>query len=354
MNKVGIFSPYLEVFGGGERYILSIASLLSLNYEVSIYADKTIIGKAKDILNIHLDRIHFLPTEQYCTLNFLNKYITLNKFDLFFYMTDGSIFFSGAKKNFLIIQSPAHIPPSDLLNKLKLANWRILCYSQFMQDIIYKKIGIKADILPPCIDEGKFSSTHVQKENIILTVGRFFLYPHNKKHEIMLTFFINNYKKYFTGWKLIIAGGLTEAGGQDLINKLKNQSKEFQVEIVVNPSFVGLQRLYQKAKIYWHATGFGEDLEKYPERAEHFGITTVEAMTHGTVPVVFNGGGQKEIISDSVDGFLWENEQDLLEKSYKLISNNKLWQDVSKKAREKASFYSVQKFYAKLEKIINR
>lgn len=354
MNKVGIFSPYLEVFGGGERYILSIASLLSLKHEVTIYADKTIIGKAKDILNIHLDRIHFLPTEQFRTQNFLNKYITLQKFDLFFCMTDGSIFFSGAKKNFLIIQSPAHIPLSDFLNKFKLVNWRILCYSRFMQDIIYEKIGIKADILPPCIYEGKIPSTYIPKENIILTVGRFFLYPHSKKHEIMLQFFIKNYKKYFTGWKLIIAGGLTEAGGQDLINKLEDQSKEFPVNIIVNPSFDELQVLYQKAKIYWHAAGFGEDLEKFPERAEHFGITTVEAMTYGTVPVVFNGGGQKEIISAGEDGFLWDNEKDLIGKTYNLISDNSLWQNISKRAIEKASFYSGQKFYAKLEKIINR
>ncbi len=354
MNKVGIYSPYLDVFGGGERYILSIASLLSSQNEVFIYADKSVIVKAKDILNINLDRIHFLPIAQVRTQNFLNRYINLRKFNLFFCMTDGSIFLSGAKKNFLIIQSPAHIPPESLFNKMKLANWRILCYSKFMQDIIYKKIGKITDILPPCIDAGKISSTYVQKENIILTVGRFFLYPHSKKHDIMLKFFINNYGKYFSGWKLVIAGGLTEEGGQDLVNQLKTQSKEFPVDIVVNPSFTALQTLYQKAKIYWHATGFGEDLAKFPERAEHFGITTVEAMANGAVPVVFNGGGQKEIISDGIDGFLWENEKEIITDTNSLISNNKFWQDVSNRSKEKASFYSGQKFYAKLEKIINR
>lgn len=354
MTKVGIYSPYLEVFGGGERYIFSIASLLSYHNEVFIYADKSIINKAKNLLNIGLNRVHFLPIAQFRLQNFLNKYISLNKFDLFFSMTDGSLFFSGARKNFLVIQSPAHIPANDFLNKLKLVNWRILCYSQFMQEIIYKRIGKKADILPPCTDEGKITSTYIPKENIILTVGRFFLNPHSKKHEFMLKYFLKHYRKYFAGWKLIIAGGLTEAGGREIMEQLKVESEGYPVDILVNPSFNDLQMLYQKAKIYWHATGFGEDLEKFPERAEHFGITTVEAMSKGAVPVVFNGGGQKEIISDGIDGFLWDSEKDLIDKTYNLISDKELWQNSSSKARDKAKFYSSQKFYAKLEKIIDR
>ena len=53
---------------------------------------------------------------------------------------------------------------------------------------------------------------------------------------------------------------------------------------------------YKLAKIYWHASGFGEDLETHPEKAEHFGITTVEAMINGLVPIVIDAGGQKEIV----------------------------------------------------------
>lgn len=352
--KIGIYSPYLEVFGGGERYIFSLASLLSSHNEVFIFADKAITDKTKNLLNIDLNRVHFLPISQFCAQNFLSKYIFLNKFDIFFYMTDGSLFFSATRKNFLVIQSPAHIPSADFLNKLKLVNWRILCYSQFMHKIIYKKIGKKADILSPCIAEDKIKSTQTKKENIILTVGRFFLYPHSKKHEIMLKFFIKNYRKYFAGWKLVITGGLTEEGGRELIEKLKVESVGYPVDILVNPSFNDLQMLYQKAKIYWHATGFGEDLEEFPERAEHFGITTIEAMAKGAVPVVFKGGGQKEIVSNGVNGFLWDSEKDLIDKTYKLISDKELWQDYSNKAREKATFYSCQKFYAKLEKIIDR
>ena len=47
-----------------------------------------------------------------------------------------------------------------------------------------------------------------------------------------------------------------------------------------------LDALYRRAAVYWHATGLGEDLDADPVRAEHFGITTVEAMSAGAVPVV--------------------------------------------------------------------
>jgi hypothetical protein len=55
----------------------------------------------------------------------------------------------------------------------------------------------------------------------------------------------------------------------------------------------------------WHATGYGFDAEQYPAKQEHFGMTTVEAMSAGAVPVVLNTGGQREIVTHGDDGFLW-------------------------------------------------
>ena len=42
----------------------------------------------------------------------------------------------------------------------------------------------------------------------------------------------------------------------------------------------------------------GEDAERHPERFEHFGISVVEAMAAGAVPLVFGAAGPGEIVQD--------------------------------------------------------
>jgi glycosyltransferase involved in cell wall biosynthesis len=82
--------------------------------------------------------------------------------------------------------------------------------------------------------------------------------------------------------------------------------------------------LLQSAKIYWHATGFAEDETTHPERMEHFGITTVEAMAAGCVPVVINKGGHPEIIQHGVNGFLWNTREELKQYTTVLIQDKAL------------------------------
>lgn len=338
--KIGIYSPYLNILGGGERYLLTIAKMLSNDYEVFLFSDHALKDKARVTFNISLDKVHFLSNASF------------KNFHIFFYMTDGSLFFPSAKKNFLIIQSPAHIPKFSLLNRLKLINWNILCYSQYMEKIIKGKLRKSATILPPCINIDRFRSNWREKENIILTVGRFFPYPHNKKHDLLIDVFKKNYQKYFSSWKLIIAGGLTEDSGKKILSDLKRKSTGFPIEILVNIPFSQLVKLYRLSKLYWHAAGFGEDIETHPERAEHFGITTLESMAAGCVPLVYDAGGQKDIVMNDQNGFLWSSEEELVNKTRLLINNTQLLQDLSKRAEKRVQNFSCAKFYEELDKLI--
>ncbi|MBI3379800.1 glycosyltransferase family 4 protein [Candidatus Gottesmanbacteria bacterium] len=351
--KIGIYSPYLNIFGGGERYILSIARAFSQDSEVYLYADKDLSKRSLEIFGINLKNTHLLPSDLLLQQNFLKKYAYLHKYDLFFYMSDGSLFFSSAKKNFLIVQSPLHIPNKNFLNRMKLANWKIICYSQFMRNIIRQKLncGIKSLTLAPCIDVPN-KKEKVTKDNIILSVGRFFPYPHDKKHEILVDLFKKSYSKYFSGWKLIIAGGLTEKGGDDIFRRLKDKSIGYPIEIMSNLSSDRLLEFYQKSKIYWHAAGFGEDLTTNPEKAEHFGIAPLEAMANGVVPIVFNGGGLMDIIDGENGGYLWNTLEELTQKTVNLIVDEKLLTHQEKLVRAEANKYSCDQFYGKLEKII--
>lgn len=353
--NIGILSPYLDIFGGGERFLLTIAEYLSKNNHVTLYTDRDIKNKSKEIFEIPLDRVIFIPTNSLYRQNLLKKYFSFRQYDLFFYMTDGSLFFSSSKRNFLIVQSPSHIPHNNLLNQLKLYNWKILCYSKFMKDIIEKKIIREAILLPPGIDAKIFQKGLSNKKKVILTVGRFFKFPHSKKQDVLVEWFIKYYRSNFKGWRLVVAGGLTEGSGDEVVERIKKKARNgYPIELIINPSFLKLVELYKSSSIYWHAAGYDEDLKTHPERAEHFGITTLEAMAGGSVPVVFNAGGQREIVSNGQNGYLWSSEDELVEKTNLLISNSSLLNELSQKAKVYVENFSCNKFYEKLETIINR
>lgn len=62
--KVGIYDPYLDTLGGGERYMLTIAEiLLKHNYQVDIFwsKDKDLIDKAQDRFALNLENLNLVP-----------------------------------------------------------------------------------------------------------------------------------------------------------------------------------------------------------------------------------------------------------------------------------------------------
>lgn len=348
--KIALYSPYLHILGGGERFILTIAKLLAKDHEVYLLGDEGIRNQSQKIFNIPLNQVKFANPENIANKNIIDKLFFTKQFDIFLYMTDGSLFLSSARKNFIIIQSPSHIPTVGLSGKIKMLNWRIICYSLFVKDIIKKRLNHESYILPPAIEQS--TENNSKKENLILSVGRFFLYPHNKKQDILIEIFKKYSKSKFKNYQLVFAGGLTEKSGEEYLDRLKKKAIGLPIKFYLNPTYKELMNLYARSLFYWHAAGFGEDLDKFPERAEHFGITTLEAMSRGAIPIVYNAGGQKEIVSHGNNGFLWNTEYDLVEYTARLIKNKTLRNKLAKKARERSLDFTEERFYANLKKIL--
>lgn len=209
-KKIAIISPYLDILGGGERYIFSIASILSQDNKVSIFwKDNSIIKKAKEKLNIDLSRTNILnkPSKG------LGLIKALSGFDEIVYMTDGSLFLSPCRFNILIIQSPVHIPHMNVSNSIKLSRFNtILCYSEYVAGFIKKEIHKNPIILPPPINTEP--DLNLQKENIILSVGRFFPWLHSKRQDILVSVFKDMVdQKLIKNWKLVLIGSVITVMG---------------------------------------------------------------------------------------------------------------------------------------------
>jgi len=287
------------------------------------------------------------------------------EYDLFITMSNHiyPYLFSQGRKNILHIQFPfldrfERCPvvnvPSRLLSFVLLQSYdRIICNSTFTRRWIQKRCAKKlpVDVLhPPCdIDQ----SVPGKKENIILSVGRYFVGWHNKKQLEMVRMFKKMVDGGLTGWEYHQAGStLPNRLDQEYLKKVRDEAGGYPVFIHTDVSFEEMQRLYAQSKIYWHATGLDEDELRYPERMEHFGMSTVEAMAAGCVPVVINKGGQPEIVTHGVIGLLWDTAEQLAEHTLKLAGDDAYRQELSLNAMKRAGVFSKENFKRSFSAII--
>ena len=76
-------------------------------------------------------------------------------------------------------------------------------------------------------------------------------------------------------------------------------------------------------------------------------------MAAGCVPIVFNGGGLKEIVSHGNDGFLWKKEKELIDYTLKVAKDESLRERISKEAIKKSKKFSKKIFCQRIRKIVN-
>jgi glycosyltransferase involved in cell wall biosynthesis len=116
--------------------------------------------------------------------------------------------------------------------------------------------------------------------------------------------------------------------------------------VVLHPDASGaeLRQLYGEASIYWHAAGLDEDPDRHPERLEHFGITTVEAMSAGAVPVVIDAAGQTEIVEHGVSGYRFRDLDDLVAHTLRLVDDGEQRDKMSLAAEERAQLFGWDAF----------
>jgi glycosyltransferase involved in cell wall biosynthesis len=348
--KIGIYDPYLNTLGGGENYVLTLAASLSHDHDVSIIWHNThILQDGEKRFSLDLSKVKVTPNIFVKKMSIMEKFSETKGYDAFFFMSDGSIPFLFAKKNFVIIQHPLPWVKNSIATRLKLTKIKkVLVYSEFVKRYIDKTFSINSFVLAPAVTQIPYDFR--KKENIILSVGRFTQGMNTKKQAEMIDTFKRLYDSGVKGWELVLLGSSLKENAEFILS-LKKSAAGYPIKVLPDVSRQLLVDYYQKAKIYWHAAGVGEDLESHPERSEHFGITTVEAMSAGAVPVVINAGGQTEIVAKA--GVLWKNLSELQEETKKLIEDKDRLRSLAQQATERAEAFSKEKFNEKVQSLVS-
>lgn len=311
--KIGIYSPYLDTLGGGERYMISLASHWSESHEVAIYWDsKDIIYEAGKRFDLDVSKINICQNI-FSHGSFVHKLLETRKLDLLLVLSDGSVPYSLAKKNIIHLQVPFETLDLGLIKNYIYS--RIVFNSRFTLSHTDSRVQHKSLVIYPGV---KMLRIGKKVENTILSVGRFEESHTSKKQDVLIRAFIRMQEKVLNHKvKLILAGGLLDRN-REYFETLRYMAKNANIEFYPNISFKDLKVLYSESSIYWHAAGFGES---EPKRMEHFGISTVEAMSAGCVPIVFNGGGLHEIIRNESEGLLWTTIEQLIQETRQILSH---------------------------------
>ncbi len=353
--KIAFYSPYLpDHFGGGEKYLLDTALVYASKHDVTIAicagrikTDLDAIKKKYEhFLGRKLDKLHFVATPLGMKGRRLRKLWWTRGYDCLYFVTDGSAFFSLARRNIMHIQVPLTLAPRSGREKAKFKRFQVInTNSLFTKKVVEKFWQIKVDLVcQPGVDVKALQEKTVEKEKIILNVGRFFDSLHTKNQHLLVEAFRrlrDRNPQLLAGWKLVLIGSVES---MDYLQKVQAIARDLPVEIITDVDRAKLLDYYARAAIYWHATGATDDENVHPEKMEHFGISTVEAMAAGCVPVVIAKGGQKEILGNKLRYLGWLTEAECLKITRKFIKSEKMRREVSLQVRERAEKFDLANF----------
>ena len=322
LPRVAIFTMFNITAGGGERYFLGLAEALRDVARVTLVTpmpfSRTRILTMGRIFGLRLDRLELLA---------LNAPPPTKAFDVGFVLANSILPPIGrlARTNVFICQFPF-----PLENEEDEVLWRplwpdyslILVYSEFVRHHVetsMERMALPArpvEVLAPPVPMMRAGE---RKRAQILHVGRFFSGGHCKRQDILIAAFRSLVESGVEA-ELHLAGSThPESEHRAYYDDLLRLASGLPVRFHADCGAETLATLYADSLVYWHATGFGHDVVAEPHKAEHFGISVVEAMSAGCIPVVFSAGGPADIVADGVSGFLFSTVEQLSERTRALL-----------------------------------
>ncbi len=360
---ITIYNASWKAMGGGEKYLCMLADTLSrepgTTVRILLDRDDVKAEKLHAYYHIPLDRIQFVrlaPGE-------LTK--ALSDTDLSIVQTNFRPFKHRAPRQVYVLHVPygplslgrmvrriaaGHVREAakdalrmQLIRTVRKADL-VIVNSEFCREAYHRHHRVTASCLYASIDDFLRPGT---KQPVILSVGRFFRGLYNdKRYDIMIEAFRALCRRHpDLGWTYRMVGSCAgDADAQAYLEDLRRRTAGLPVEFHVNQPYALLAESYNTATVFWHGAGYGVDESRYPEQMEHFGMTTVEAMSARCVPVVYHGGGQKEILQDNTSGLFWTSPEDLVRQTERLVSDPTGTALIAEGARRRALEFSADRF----------
>jgi len=370
--KMLVIHPRMSIFGGGERVCLhTIKALAEDGHSVSLLSEKfdwnrvhQIFGLQGFLINqIEMDLKDYMPEFRTPVRKFM-AYQRLLHYNYHEYKLAHKLNLADYDL-ILSTQDVAYVIPTDRLtvqychfpeylyhreekpNSLfwKLYYWPIrkfyrrkldavdffIANSNFTKEVIQERWGKKAVVIyPPCSTSAFCSSN--RKEDKVVSIGR--ILP-EKRFELLF-----EAARKLPHVKFEIIGGLTE----EYVGYYRKlfSSKPKNVSLVADAPFKILREELASSKVYMHCM-----------KNEHFGISIVEAMASGCIPIVHNSGGAKEIVDEDV-GYRWNEVDEAVEQIQTVLEDDNVREEKSTNAIKSSKLFSAPIFEKKIKEMVRQ
>ncbi len=366
--SLAVYDHAFHLIGGAQRYGLTLAAALRDRFDVTLVANKDVALEdfrawyGIDLAGCRLEVLR-LPHYEAAGASVLDPALLTPEtgnpfhavslrsggFDVFVNNSMNEAVDPLAPRSVLVCHFPERRPRyffyADRYD-------RIVYNSRYTGEWVGRKWGLRpTDLVYPPIEAGA-PAPDAAKRKIILSVARF--EPEGTKRQAeMLEAFLEAravLPGLFDGWTLVLAGGSEPANRY--LERLRGRAARAggAVELRVNAPSAEIATLYAAASIFWHLCGLGH---RDPSEVEHFGMTTVEAMRSRAVPVVYDGGGLREIVDDGVDGVRVRTGAELLEATVRLMRDPAARSRLASAAEAKAGEFSKAKFETRIRALFD-
>jgi glycosyltransferase involved in cell wall biosynthesis len=363
--SLALYDHTLHLIGGGEKYGCTMAQALQDDFDVTLITHRPV--SLDDLMRwYHLDlsrcRVKVMPLAYFAgrdqgqinpdlvSARIENPFLAVSResgnFDFFVNNSMLEMVYPLANVTLFV----CHFPERPKGPYFYAQHYRHLIYnSRYTAGWIEKKWGIHPShhIYPP-VDMQPEDGRETAKEKLILSVARFESGGSKQQAEMISAFARLRAKapEAMQGWKLVLCGGSASSNPYlDKIRSMRDSTPGSPVELRVNIPLEELKQWVARASIFWHFCGLGRS---NPAHVEHFGMSTVEAMQNGCLPIVFDGGGQREIVEDGVCGYRFASIGELLERTLAAVRDPGLRLRLGREARRRGREFSRSVFAAKV------
>jgi glycosyltransferase involved in cell wall biosynthesis len=349
--SVGIYDHAFHVVGGGQKYVATLAAALQDRFDVTYLVHRDVnVAQLRDWYELDLSRckVRVVPLPFFGGRQWIDSGIATGEIDNPFdpvarASADYDVFVNANMLEKVRPLAPlslfmCHFPDAFPRAHFAAHEYTLLvANSKYTSGWVRRRWGLEPSILlyPPIDAAGP----QVPKERFILSVARFEPGGSKKQREMVEAFLAlrRALPERLQGWRLVLVGGSLERNAY--LERVRDavRGEAGCIDLRVNVSLRELRTWYARASIFWHACGLGE---RDPQLIEHFGMTTVEAMQNRCAPVVFDGGGQREIVEHGVNGFRFRGLDELCAFTARLIGDEPLCTSIQREAQRRSERFS--------------
>ncbi len=367
-----VYDDHMATLGGGERSALAYAlALKNLDFTVEILAQRALPDPA-DVIRTFGAEFRDIPVRQIRTgdltahLRLASPTVFVNHTFMDFHANPARVGIYSQMFPVTSITSRSHPRETRALSTYQL----LLSNSSFTKkysDATWEFPTRKSHVLHPPIGQRvtdakpEILRTLAAKKKQFVHVGRFNPGTHNKNQQVVIETFLEARNRFpsLNDWRLLLIGNANQdSAARSYLAECKKLAAASggTVEIRQDAPEDELFKALAESFGYVHATGAFLAPGVEPFKCEHLGLSIIEGMASGCIPIVYARGGIFDVLEPGKMGVPYMTRSGLIEAYQEVVDSfGSPRADAMQRANvEGASTVSFPAFQLRLAELLTR